>query len=70
MSAALAASVTLRTSSPAASAFFHDAPPGRSPTMTFCPDSLRFSAWAWPWLPKPMTAIVRPRRRSILASLS
>ena len=31
--------------------FSHDAPPGRSPTVTFTPDSVRFCACAWPWEP-------------------
>ena len=28
-----------------------DALPGRKPTITRWPESARFSAWAWPWLP-------------------
>ena len=27
------------------------APPGRWPTTTLTPESRRFWAWAWPWLP-------------------
>jgi predicted Zn-dependent protease len=41
--------MTLR---PAFSAFLAEAEPGRSATRTsLTPLSLRFSAWAWPWLP-------------------
>jgi len=33
------------------SAFVSDDDPGRNPTTTSTPESFRFSAWAWPWLP-------------------
>ena len=51
-SAHFAASSIAMTFSPSASAFFADGEPGRRPTATFfAPESRRFSAWAWPWLP-------------------
>ena len=36
---------------PSASATGQDLPPLRRPTITSQPESLRFSAWAWPWEP-------------------
>ena len=55
-SATLAASATLITLKPAASAFLADGP-GRTAMITsFTPLSRMFWAWAWPWLPKPMMA--------------
>ena len=50
-SAALAASAVVMTLSPAASALAHDLLPGYRPTTTSTPESRRFSACAWPWLP-------------------
>ena len=44
--------------------------PCASPTTTSTPDSFRLSAWAWPWLPKPMIATVWPARADGSASLS
>ena len=46
------------------------AEPSRRPTTTLAPDSCRFIAWAWPWLPNPMIATLRPRMisRSVSAS--
>ena len=38
--------------------------------MTLQPLSLRFSAWAWPWLPNPITPIVLPLSSERSASLS
>ena len=54
-----AASAGAITRKPAASAFCA-LPPGRSPMATsFTPESRRFIAWAWPWLPNPITATLR-----------
>ena len=50
-SASAEASATDSTGSPACSAFATDDEPSRRPTRTSTPDSCRFSAWAWPWLP-------------------
>ena len=47
----LAASVTSRTSRPAASASGLLFESGRRPTTTDTPESFRFSAWACPWEP-------------------
>ena len=47
-----AASATSITFKPAFSALAADLEPARRPTATsFTPESLRFSACAWPWLP-------------------
>ncbi len=51
MSAPFTAAPTSFTSSLAFFAFSHDAPSGRSPTVTFTPESLRFCACAWPCEP-------------------
>jgi hypothetical protein len=56
----LAASAMDRTSRPSARAFSAELDPSRRPTTTFAPESLRFSAWAWPCDPYPSTATVRP----------
>src|SRR5271169_5271489 len=69
-SARRAASSTLSTVSPSAFAFAADFDVACSPTTTLTPLSLRFSAWACPWLPYPMIATVRPLRREMSASLS
>ena len=51
-SACLAASATIITVKPSCSAFLAVAEPSRSAmTMPLTPESRRFSAWAWPWLP-------------------
>ena len=50
-SAAFVASATVRTSKPAASASGRLLEPSARPTITYTPESRRFSAWAWPWLP-------------------
>ena len=51
-SAHFAASATSITLSFSASAFFTPAEVLRSATATsLTPESRRFSAWAWPWLP-------------------
>ena len=51
-SAHLAASATSITLKPALSAFLAEAEPLRSAIATsLTPESFRFSAWAWPWLP-------------------
>jgi len=51
-SAQPAASATVITLKPSASAFLAVAEPERSATTTsFAPLSFRFSAWARPWLP-------------------
>src|SRR5207244_548143 len=68
--AAAAASAIGRTSRPSARARSHDAPPGRSPTITRTPLSRRLSACACPWLPYPMTATTRSRSRARSASAS
>ena len=44
-SAAVSMSTTLR---PASAAFLAEAEPSRRPTRTSQPESMRFSAWAWP----------------------
>ena len=51
MSPREAASAIPVTSSPAARAFSTDEESGRRPTTTSTPESLRLSAWAWPWEP-------------------
>ena len=51
-------------------AFAQWAEPLRRPTTTFTPLSARFSEWAWPWLPKPMTATVLPSSTPRLQSES
>ncbi len=50
-SASVTASATERTRSPSASALGRDVDPSARPTRTSTPESRRFSAWAWPWLP-------------------
>ena len=70
ISAALAASAVEVTPSPSASARARDRLPSLSPTITSNPLSLRFRAWACPWLPYPMTAIFFPFKTSRFASLS
>jgi len=55
---------------PASSALAHEDEPGRKPTRTSTPESLRFSAWAWPWDPYPMTATLRPASSAGSASFS
>ena len=51
-SAHLAASSIDMTFRPSPSAFFAEGEPARRPTARFfTPESRRFSAWAWPWLP-------------------
>ena len=51
MSASLAASAVVFTLRPAASAFAQLLEPSYRATVTSMPESCRFSAWAWPWLP-------------------
>ena len=51
-------------------AFSQCAEPLRRPTTTLTPLSARFSEWAWPWLPKPMTATVLPSSTPRLQSES
>ena len=51
ISAFLAASAAVYTLNPCASAFAQDLLPSYRPMMTLHPESLRFSAWACPWLP-------------------
>src|SRR5262249_41450449 len=62
------ASANDATVSPASSAAAADGLPSRRPTTTSTPESWRFSAWAWPWLPYPSTATF-PLRRSTLPAL-
>ena len=50
-SAPFTAAPTSFTSSFAFFALSHEAPPGRRPTVTFTPESLRFCACAWPCEP-------------------
>ncbi len=50
-SASAAASAGVFTVTPSACAFARERLPAGRPTTTFTPLSLRFSAWAWPWLP-------------------
>jgi len=69
-SAHFAASAIDFTLSPASFALAIDDEPSRRPTTTSTPDSFRFSAWAWPWLPYPMTATFLPRMIETSASLS
>ena len=47
----LAASTGDSTSSPCSRAFATEEESSRSPTTTSTPESLRLSAWAWPWEP-------------------
>src|SRR5205809_6146654 len=54
----LAASATGATLCPSFSARAQLLPPLYSPTTTSCPESRRLRAWAWPWLPYPMIAII------------
>ncbi len=65
-----AASATARTSSPASRAWATLSELSRRPTTTLTPESLRFSAWAWPCEPKPMIATVLPSRSVRSASSS
>ena len=51
MSPREAASAISVTSSPAPRADSTERESGRRPTTTSTPESLRFSAWAWPWEP-------------------
>ena len=51
MSPREAASVMSATSSPASFALATEEESGRRPTTTSTPESLRLSAWAWPWEP-------------------
>ena len=51
MSATFAASAVVMTVRPAASAFAQLLEPSYSATTTSQPESLRFSACAWPWEP-------------------
>ena len=69
-SAALTASATVLTSKPAASASARLLDPSARPITTVTPLSRRFSAWAWPWLPYPMTATVCPSSADRSASAS
>src|SRR5581483_11302773 len=50
------------TERPASSAAAQLGLPSRRPTSTSTPESCRFSAWAWPWLPYPTTATLPSRR--------
>src|SRR3546814_6072089 len=45
------ASAGVRTRRPSSSAFARLFEPGCRPMRTSTPESRRFSAWAWPWLP-------------------
>jgi hypothetical protein len=56
------ASATVATDRPSSVAVFHARESGRAPTTTVLPLSWLLSAWAWPWLPYPITAIVLPLR--------
>ena len=69
-SAHFAASATVFTVRPAASAFARDAEPSRRPTTTCTPDSFRLSAWACPCDPYPMIATFFERMSAGSASLS
>ena len=51
MSAFWVASATVMTSKPSFSATAQLLPPLCRPTITSQPESRRFWAWAWPWLP-------------------
>ena len=70
ISPACAASVTVMTLTPSVSALAQLLDPSYSPTTTSWPESLRFSAWACPWLPYPMMAIRLPRSSPRSASWS
>ena len=59
-SASITACAVSTTRKPASSAVARLDEPGRSPTRTSNPESWRFCACAWPWLPKPSTAILSP----------
>jgi hypothetical protein len=54
------ASATVATGRPSPEAAFQARESGRAPTTTPFPESWLLSAWAWPWLPYPITAIVLP----------
>ena len=69
-SASFAASATETTRSPAPSAFAFELEPAARPTRTSTPESRRFSAWAWPCEPYPITATLRFFSSSRFASLS
>ena len=60
LSASAAASAVVRTRSPSSSALARDFDPSGSPMRTSTPESRRLSACAWPWLPYPITATLRP----------
>ena len=65
--------VAAPTSFTAILAFFtlsHEAPPGRSPTVTFTPESVRFCACACPCEPYPMMVTFLPLTSERSASLS
>ena len=64
---ASAIDITVR---PSASALAFDDDPSRRPTTTSTPDSFRFSAWAWPCEPYPITATLRSAMKERSASAS
>ena len=70
ISPALVASATLNTSKPSSLALTPDFDPSCNPTTTSTPLSLKFCAWAWPWLPYPSIATFFPFKASMLTSLS
>ncbi len=69
-SASAVAWAIVATRSPAASALAHDPEPSRRPTRTSTPESFRFSAWAWPCDPYPITATLRLAMSAGSASFS
>jgi hypothetical protein len=70
MSAPFTAPGTSTTLSPAFFALSHDAPPGRSPTVTLTPESCRFNACACPCEPYPTIVTFLPLTSDRSASFS
>lgn len=69
-SASAAASAGVSTRRPCSSAFGRLFEPTGRPITTSTPESRSDSAWAWPWLPYPITATLRPWIRPRSASSS
>ncbi|CAM5500630.1 hypothetical protein SALBM217S_05447 [Streptomyces griseoloalbus] len=69
-SASAAASDGVTTRRPCSSALALDFEPSCRPTRTSTPESRSDRAWAWPWLPYPMTATLRPWMMDRSASAS
>ena len=59
-SASAAASAGVTTRRPCSSALARLFEPSGRPIRTSTPESRSDSAWAWPWLPYPITATLRP----------